>query len=357
MNFTREFVRENGRGIGLCTIIALLAMLLSKMKILGFSMEIIGAPVFAIICGMCINLLLKGRTGRIKKGASFVSKRVLQWAVIMLGFSLNLAMALRVGAQSLPVIAATITASLVTAAVFKRVLGLDKNIACLIGVGSSVCGGSAIAATAPVIDADDEQVAQAISVIFLFNLLAALIFPVLGYSLGLGSEGFAIFAGTAVNDTSSVTSAALAAESIYKVQGILSQAVAVKLTRTLAIIPITLILSFAKGKSKKGKAQGVFPRFILYFIAASFITTALNVLPQPRLAEFYGKVFVPYAKLIARLFITMAMCAVGLNTDIRELAKKGKKPMLLGFLCWIAISLVSLAVQYFTGIYYTSIKF
>lgn len=121
-------------------------------------------------------------------------------------------------------------------------------------MGSSICGGSAIAATAPVIDADDEDVAQSISVIFLFNILAALIFPTLGYALGFGTEGFAVFAGTAVNDTSSVTATAATAENLYHASGILSAAVTVKLTRTLAIIPITLGLALYR--TRKAKISG-----------------------------------------------------------------------------------------------------
>ena len=133
-----------------------------------------------------------------------------------------------------------------------KLMKVDPKTACLIGVGSSICGGSAIAATAPVIDADDEDVARSISVIFLFNVLAALIFPTLGHAIGLGTEGFAVFAGTAVNDTSSVTAAASTAEGIYGYSGILSAAVTVKLTRTLAIIPITLVLAlYRTAKAKK----------------------------------------------------------------------------------------------------------
>ena len=133
-----------------------------------------------------------------------------------------------------------------------KLLKIESKTAVLIGVGSSICGGSAIAATAPVIDADDEDVARSISVIFLFNILAALIFPALGHSIGLGTEGFAVFAGTAVNDTSSVTAAASTAENLYHTSGILSAAVTVKLTRTLAIIPITLALALYRTvKAKK----------------------------------------------------------------------------------------------------------
>ena len=242
-------------GIVICIIIAAIATFLGGLEVGGFSLEVIGALVFAILIGMLITLFNKNLapSDTMKDGIKFTSKKILQWAVIILGFSLNLGTIVSVGSKSLPVIVSTIATSLIVAYIMMNVLKMDSKVSTLIGVGSSICGGSAIAATAPVIDADDKEIAQSISVIFLFNVLAALIFPTLGHAIGLGSEGFAIFAGTAVNDTSSVTAAASTAESIYGVEGILSAAVTVKLTRTLAIIPITLVLAIMQArKAKKG---------------------------------------------------------------------------------------------------------
>ena len=146
---------------------------------------------------------------------------------------------------------------------------MPNNISVLVGVGSSICGGSAIAATAPVIGADDEEIAQSISVIFLFNVIAALIFPTLGNAIGLTNDGFALFAGTAVNDTSSVTAAASAWDSMKGTDGlVLAQATTVKLTRTLAIIPITLVLAVAR--ARKAKKEGYEQ------ISRIFQETALN---------------------------------------------------------------------------------
>lgn len=360
-----SFIKKNGLGILICAVVAAVSTLLAGLSIGGFSFEVIGAPVFAIVIGMLITVLRGSlaENERVKGGIAFTSKKILQWAVIILGFSLNLGTIAKVGVQSLPVIICTILTSLIVAMLLMRVLKIDKKVACLIGVGSSICGGSAIAATAPVIDADDEQIAQSISVIFIFNVIAALIFPTLGSNIGLGSEGFAIFAGTAVNDTSSVTAAASTAESIYGVDGILSFAVTVKLTRTLAIIPITLVLAFIR--TKRAKAAGgegksisfkqIFPFFILYFIAAAIITTVVGVLPQSAFTEFYNGTFVSAAKWLAKFFIAMAMCAIGINTNIVRLVKKGGKPILMGFCCWVAITLVSLGVQSLTGIYSTNL--
>lgn len=362
-----KFTLKTIPGIAICAVIAGVATFLGSLKLGDVSLEVVGAPVFAILFGMIITLAVPSFATSVSfsSGIKFTSKKILQWAVIILGFSLNLGNIAKVGSQSLPVIVSTISVSLITAYFMMKLLKIDAKISTLIGVGSSICGGSAIAATAPVIEADDEEVAQSISVIFLFNVLAAIIFPIFGHAIGLGSEGFAIFAGTAVNDTSSVTAAASTAEGagLYGVEGILSTAVIVKLTRTLAIIPITLALAgYRMYKAKKaGGASNtfdfkkVFPWFILFFIAASVITTIVGVLPDSGFKTFYETDFIHWMKLLAKFFIAMAMCAIGLNTNLIKLIKKGGKPILMGFVCWAAITAVSLGVQLLTGIYYTNL--
>lgn len=360
-----SFFKKNGFGILTCIIIAAIATVLSSLKLGSFSFEIIGAPVFAILMGMIVTLIKPNfaTSDKMATGIKFTSKKILQWAVIILGFSLNLGTIVSVGAKCLPVIVATISTSLIVAFIMMKLLKMDSKVSTLIGVGSSICGGSAIAATAPVIDADDSEVAQSISVIFLFNVLAALIFPTFGHAIGLGSEGFAVFAGTAVNDTSSVTACASTAESIYGIDGILSAAVTVKLTRTLAIIPITLVLALykthkAKKSGEKGGAysiKSIFPIFILYFIAAAIITTIVGTMGQSTFTAFYIGSFVKAMKWLAKFFIAMAICAIGLNTNIVTLIKKGGKPIAMGLSCWIAITVVSILIQLATGIFYTNI--
>lgn len=354
-----KFFENKIAGICTCIVIAAIATVLAGLSIGSFSLEVIGAPVFSILFGMIITLVKPDFATKdsLKDGIKFTSKKILQWAVIILGFSLNLGTILSVGSKSLPIIISTISTSLIVSYIMMKVLKMDGKVSCLIGVGSSICGGSAVAATAPVIDADDKEVAQAISVIFLFNVLAALIFPTLGHALGLSSDGFAIFAGTAVNDTSSVTACASTAESIYGVEGILSSAVTVKLTRTLAIIPITLVLAVYRTMQAKKSGQeagsysvkDVFPFFILYFIGAAILTTLVGNMGENAFSVFYMGSFVKAMKWLAKFFIAMAMCAIGLNTNIVTLIKKGGKPILMGFTCWAAITLVSLGMQLLTG--------
>ncbi len=339
------------------------ATLLGSLSFGGFSMELIGAPVIAIAIGMVIAMCLPSLSadGRMKEGVGFTSKKVLQFAVVIPGFSLDLGTILLVGSKSLPVIICTISASLITAFVVMKAMRIHWRTATLIGVGSSICGGSAIAATAPVIGAEEKDIAQAISVIFFFNVLAALIFPTLGHAIGLGTEGFAVFAGTAVNDTSSVTAAAAAAENIYGVDGILSSAVTVKLTRTLAIVPITLVLALFMAKRSKetdGSSYSfrkIFPWFILLFIGASVVTTLVSASGAGLFADAYADSFVPVTKWLAKFFISMAMFAIGLNSNLVELFRKGGKPILLGLLCCVAIMAVSLAVQYLTGTFFSDL--
>ena len=203
-----NFIKKNGAGLSLCLIIAVPAWFL------GQAVPVSGGPVFSILIGMVITLFLT-KKDPFTPGINYTTKKILQAAVVFLGFGMNLTEILAKGKQSLPIILATISTSLIIAFILYKALKLKSNNAVLVGVGSSICGGSAIAATAPVIDASDEEVAQSISVIFLFNVLAALIFPTLGAALGLSNDGFGLFAGTAVNDTSSVTAAATAWDGIH----------------------------------------------------------------------------------------------------------------------------------------------
>lgn len=334
-----NFFKKNGAGLLLCLAIAIPSWFLGQV------VPVVGGPVFSILIGMVITLILTKKEP-FSAGVTFTSKKILQTAVVFLGFGMNLTEILAKGRQSLPIIVSTIATSLIIAFILYKIMNLGTNNAILVGVGSSICGGSAIAATAPVIEASDEEVAQSISVIFLFNVLAALIFPTLGTLLGLSNEGFGLFAGTAVNDTSSVTAAAAAWDGIHG-SNTLEAAAIVKMTRTLAIIPITLFLALYRGKKEK-KTEGssfslkkCFPFFVLFFILASVMTTVFQ-LP----AEVTSPL-----KELSKFLIVMAMAAIGLNTNIVKLIKTGGKPIFTGFCCWVGISVVSLGIQHMLGIW------
>lgn len=342
-----NFIKENGKGILLCLCIAIPSWYLGKL------FPIIGGAVIAIILGMVVTQIVNDKK-EFETGMKFVSKKVLQWAVILLGFGLNLGVVVQTGKESLPIIVCTIATSLIIAYVLQKTMHIPTKIATLVGIGSSICGGSAIAASAPVIKADEEEVAQAISVIFFYNVLAAIIFPTFGKMIGFDittGNAFGIFVGTAINDTSSVTAASSTWDSMFHLGSqTLDKAVTVKLTRTLAIIPITLFLAFqqAKNESKKGAGtfdcKKIFPFFILYFLGASIITTLCIQ------NGMQSSMFVPF-KTLSKFCIVLAMSAIGFNTDIVKLIKTGGKPILLGGACFIGITGVSLLLQHILGIW------
>ena len=290
-----EFMRKNYTGILACFGIAVPAWLLGK------AFPIIGGPVLSILFGMLIALFWSDK-GKAAAGIKWTSKIILQTAVVLLGFGLNLGVIFETGKQSLPIIVCTIGISLLLAWALHKALRVPSDAAILVGVGSSICGGSAIAATAPVIGADDNEVAQSISVIFFFNVLAAIFFPMLGSAIGFDTsagDAFGIFAGTAINDTSSVTAAASTWDSMWN---------------------------------------------LLYFVIASVITTVCIQ------AGMDADVFAPL-KDLSKFFIIMAMAAIGLNSNVVQLVKSGGRPLLLGGCCWIGITAVSLVMQHVMGIW------
>ncbi|HEM3443260.1 YeiH family protein [Streptococcus suis] len=339
-------VKENARGVVLCLVLALVG------QWLGGLFPLVGGPVFALLIGMSLHSYV-ARKNAFQPGLTFTSKKILQYAVICLGFGLNLSAVLAVGRQSLPIILSTISFTLFLAFLMWKILPISSHLATLIGVGTSICGGSAIAATAPIIQADDEDVAQAISVIFLFNVLAALVFPTLATWLGFSTDSgqaFGMFAGTAVNDTSSVTATATTWDSLYGLGSqTLDTAVMVKLTRTLAIIPITSVLAIwqARGKGVQADKSSLFagfPTFILYFILASLVTT---------IAGHFGlgaDIFTPL-KTLSKFLICMAMTAIGLRTNVLALVKNGRAALFVGLVCWLGVTVLTLVWQAILGIW------
>lgn len=303
---------------------------------LGTLFPVVGSPVFGILLGMLMAFWK--RPVFLNEGIQYTAKKVLQDSIILLGFGMNLFHVFEVGRQTLVLMAFTLTAAFVTAYAAGRLLELDGNTKTLIGVGSAICGGSAIAAAAPVIRASDEDVAHSISTIFLYNVIAAFLFPFLGHMFGMSDQSFGLWAGTAVNDTSSVVAAGY---SFSNAAGNL--AVIVKLTRTLMIVPVTLFLAvYTARKSSADREETfhfskIFPWFVLGFLAASVLTTFL---PLPNaLCGFLSQ--------IGKFMIVMAMSSIGLNTDLIKLIRNGMRPILLGFLCWAALSVTSLSVQHF----------
>ncbi len=321
--------------------IVLTFMLAVTAAVLGAWFPIIGGPVFGIVLGMVV----KG-TGRVdasyRSGITFSSKQILQYSVILLGAGLSMREIISTGASSLSVMLSTLTAGLLTAWVVGRALKISGDLTTLIGVGTAICGASAIAAVSPVIEAEEQDVAYGISTIFLFNIAAVLVFPTLGRLLGLSQHAFGLWAGTAINDTSSVVAAAY---SYGQTAG--AYATIVKLTRSTIIIPIALTLAAirtikarrAGGETADVNVVRLIPWFIVWFLVAALLNTVGVLSP----AVIHG------ATTTGTFLIVVALTAVGLSADFRQMAKTGFKPIFLGMVLWVVVAVTSLVVQHLTG--------
>ncbi|MEW9573647.1 YeiH family protein [Rhodanobacter sp. Si-c] len=329
----RPTLRSRAPGLLLAIAIALLAWWLGRL------MPLIGGPVIGILLGIAVRNLCSPDT-RFTPGIAFAGKQVLQWSIIALGFGLSLTQVAKTGLESLSVTLVTLTVAFTTAWALGRWLGVHDKLKILIGVGTAICGGSAIAAVTPIIRPDEHDTAFAISTIFLFNVVAVLLFPLLGHLLHLSDLGFGLWAGTAINDTSSVVAAGYSYSSAAG-----DYATIVKLTRATLIIPICLILAFAVAarEKKNGAAdfslRRIFPWFILWFLVASAVRTA-GLLPAAVLPALHD---------LAEFLIIVALTAIGLSANLRKMIASGPRPILLGLGVWAAVSLSSLAVQLLIG--------
>lgn len=306
---------------------------------------LIGASVIALFIGMFLNPWM-GKQKAFQPGLKFTSKKILKFAIILLGASLSIGVVLNVGKMSLAVMCFTLLTCFGGGYFCGKALGLNWKLSNLISAGTGICGGSAIAAIAPVIDAEDSDIAYAMSATFLFDMAMILLFPIMGRAMGLSDTAYGLWAGTAVNDTSSVVAAGYA---YSEAAG--DFATMVKLTRTLAIIPTVLVFSLIEAHLKQ-KANGVnaegrkvnilslFPWFIVGFVALA-ILNSFGVIPAVVSAG---------AKTLSKFLMVAALAAIGLGTSFKEMRKSGAAPMVHGFIISALVVVVALAVEYFMGL-------
>lgn len=330
-------------GFLLAVVIASAAQMIEAV----LPIHLVGASVIALFIGMFLNLWLN-KYQVLKSGLKFTSKKVLKFAIILLGASLSIGTVLHVGRLSLTVMVFTLFTCFGGGYVVGKMLGLNWKLSNLISAGTGICGGSAIAAISPVIDAEDKDIAYAMSATFIFDMIMILMFPVMGHMLGLSDTAYGLWAGTAVNDTSSVVAAGYA---YTEAAG--DFATMVKLTRTLSIIPVVLIFSLINVRLKKkagigaeteaGKGKKVislFPWFILGFVALAVINS-FGLIPS---AIALG------AKELSKFLMVAALAAIGLGTSFGDMKKSGIAPMLHGFIISALVVVVAIVVEYFMGI-------
>ncbi|MBP3611429.1 MAG: putative sulfate exporter family transporter [Lachnospiraceae bacterium] len=333
-------------GILLSAAIALLACWLESL----LPIHLIGSAVIAMFLGMFLNRFLQN-TSLFTAGLTFTSKKILKFAIILLGLSLNITTILHVGRLSLTVMVFTLLTCFGGGYFIGKALGLNWKLSNLISAGTGICGGSAIAAIAPTIEADDNDVAYAMSATFLFDMAMIVLFPIMGRALGMTDEAFGIWAGTAVNDTSSVVATGYA---FSEAAG--DFATMVKLTRTLAIIPTVITFALIQLHLKRKEVletnqkdlnrnadfsiKKIFPWFITGFVLMSCIASVFSI----------PSTVVSGSKSVSKFLMVCALSAIGLNTSFSNMKKAGIRPMIHGFIISALVVIVALMVEMAMGI-------
>ncbi len=308
---------------------------------------IISGSVFALLIGMALNPLI-AKYPIFKDGIQFVSKRVLKFSIILLGLTLSFTQVLNVGKYSLIVMMFTLLTAFGGGYLIGKLFNMNWKLSSLISAGTGICGGSAIAAVAPTIEAEDKDVAYAISATFIFDILMVILFPIAGVYFGMSDLGYGLWTGTAVNDTSSVVAAAYAFSDAAG-----AYAVIVKLTRTLAIVPMVMMFSIInlRVKQKEQIAAGetvtrqkvnikkIFPFFILLFLVMVAVKST-GIISDSLSSQ---------TSTISKFLMVMALGSIGLKTNFADVAKSGFRPMLHGFIVSTLVVVVSFVVQVFLG--------
>lgn len=317
--------------------LAAVAALAALAQALGARVPVVGAAAVAVFLGAAIRNAV-GVPAWLDAGGAYASKTLLKLAIIGLGTGLSLTQVWRIGLQSLLVVAATVPLGLWLIGGLGRRMGLPPRLASLLGVGTAICGASAVAGVAPIIRAEDREVTYALATIVLFNTAAVVVYPLLGGFLNLPDLLFGVWAGAAIHDTSSVVAAAYTfSEPAGQV------ATVVKLTRTTLLVPVVLGFAAAeawrRAPSRRPPLGGaglvrLFPWFILGFLAAAAARTA-GLLPPALVADVTGA---------ARFLIAMAMVGIGLGADVRRIAAVGPRPLVVGLVASLAIAGISLGL-------------
>lgn len=327
-------------GLAICFAVAGVSVFLEELIPGG----LLGASIIALFMGTIINSFFHPTW--IKPALKFVSKKILKVAIVLLGASLSVSTILSVGKMTFFVMIFTFAMCFGGGFFIRKLFGLNWKLSNLISAGTGICGGSAVAAIAPVIDADDKDIAFAMSSTFLFDMVMVALYPLMGAALGMSDIAYGIWAGTSVNDTASVVAAGYA---FSEVAG--DFATMVKLTRTIAIIPTVLVFAYigtrAKQKELKeaGDGQKVnLVKIIPWFIGGFLLLAILNSVG-----------FIPVAasgilKSTSKFLMVTALAAIGLGTSITDFKKAGLRPMFYGITIDTLVTLTALGVIWCMGL-------
>lgn len=352
-------------GMAACAIIAFVATFLGGLQ------NIIGAPMIGLFIGMIISNIKPPEEGDFKDGTSFAAKKFLNLGIIVTGATLSFREIVGFGAGALPLIIFNIILAFSIAYLVGSYLKVSRNTRTLVGGGTCICGGTAVATLSSIIEANEAEMAYALTAIFLFDIVAALGFPYIGRALALSPEQFGVLAGTAINDTSSVVAAADTFDKLLGAGAISAGglsggdlAVVVKLTRTTMLVVLAVIFTFISINEKRKKIVAetiksdtssiaadnieenesigrivlrVFPWFILGFVIMALLNT-VGVFPES---------IAPFIKKTSKYLVTAALAGVGFKINFRDLFTKGIKPIMLGGCTWLGLCISSMTYVLF----------
>ena len=327
-------------GVAICFAVAGVAVLAEKL-IPG---DVLGASIIALFMGTIINSFF--HPAWLKPALKFTSKRILKVAIILLGASLSISTIMSVGKMTFFVMLFTFAMCFGGGCFVRKIFGLNWKLGNLISAGTGICGGSAIAAISPVIDADDKDIAFAMSSTFLFDMVMVALYPIMGKALGMSDMAYGIWAGTSVNDTASVVASGYA---FSEAAG--DFATMVKLTRTIAIIPTVLVFAYigtrikqkelkAAGGGKKVDLMKIIPWFIGGFLLLA-VLNSVGCIP----AQVSGII-----KTASKFLMVTALAAIGLNTSIADFKKAGLAPMFYGITIDTLVTITALVVIWCMGL-------
>lgn len=331
----RSSSRSLWQGVMLAATIAGVAFVLSNLPYLGF----LSPMILAVFLGVLFHALV-GVPVACNEGVKFSLKTLLKIAIVFLGFQLSFAQLVAVGWQGLLVLGVTLTSTFLFCLWVGEKLGLDPRLTRLIAAGTSICGASAVVATNTVIRGKDEHVAYAISVVTLFGFLSMLLFPVAAHLMSLTPEAFGFWAGTSIHETAQVVGAAFQRGQESGEMGTVA-----KLARTMFLVPVILILGSSSNGRKDEQAVQVkskrlpVPWFVGGFVALVALNSIWTLDPT----------FQQQIKLGTKFLLTVALAAMGLQMNFSKLRKAGARPLYLGALAWVFVSVVGLTMVMLTG--------
>ncbi|MCI6956273.1 MAG: putative sulfate exporter family transporter [Candidatus Faecousia sp.] len=333
--------------IVLCVVIGVLANMSTDLQARLFHRTVIGGPMLALLVSMILCNLLPTVSKEFKEGTTYCSKQFLNWGIIATGGTLSFAAILGTGVRALPLILFNILLAFTVALLVGKKIGVTENTSILVGGGTCICGGTAIATLSRIIKAKESEIAFAMAAIFLFDTLAAFSYPYLIQALGFTPNQFAFVAGTAINDTSSVAGAQATYQAMVgdpDFQGALN----VKLVRTTMLIFValawTLIMASrakkngeaAEGDSALAVVKKTFPMFILWFVVMAGLNTF----------GFFSDAGVKLLGKLGKYLFAAALAGVGFKIKFKDVFSKGLKPIALGGITWLCVAVASYAFAF-----------